>query len=44
MVNATYVAILQNKGTPPDPLTAAAGCRGWESIQAASNAIDALNT
>jgi len=44
VVNAAFVAILQNKGTPPDARTAAAARRGWESIQAASKAIDALNT
>ncbi|VXB82335.1 hypothetical protein [Arthrobacter sp. 8AJ] len=44
VVNATFVAILQNKGTPPDSGTAAAARRGWESVQAASKAIDSLNT
>ncbi|CCQ47216.1 putative uncharacterized protein [Pseudarthrobacter siccitolerans] len=44
VVNATLVAILQNKGTPVDPSTAAAARRGWESIQAASRAVDALHS
>ena len=44
VVNATIVAILENKGAPPDSVTAAAARRGWESIQAASRAIGALNT
>jgi hypothetical protein len=44
VVNATFVAILQNKGTQPDPRTAAAARRGWDSIQAASQALDLLNT
>ena len=44
VVNATLVAILQNKGTPVGPSTAAAARRGWESIQAASRAADALHS
>ncbi|MHC6231750.1 hypothetical protein ACX5I6_19635 [Arthrobacter sp. MMS24-T111] len=44
VVNATIVALLENKGAPPDSVTAAAARRGWESIQAASRAIGALNT
>jgi len=44
VVNATFVAILENKGTPPASGTAAAARRGWESIQAASKVIDSLNT
>ena len=43
VVNATLVAILQNKGTPLHPRTAAAARRGWESIQAASQAVGPLN-
>lgn len=43
VVNATLVAILQNKGTALDTGTVAAGRRGWESIQAASKAVAALH-
>jgi hypothetical protein len=43
VVNATLVAILQNKGTPLDPRTVAAARRGWESIQATSQAVGSLN-
>jgi hypothetical protein len=43
VVNATLVAILQNKGTILDGRTVAAGRRGWESIQAASKAVAALH-
>lgn len=43
VVNATLVAILQNKGTPLDPGTAAAARRGWENIQATSQAVSSLN-
>lgn len=44
VVNATLVAILQNKGTPVNPRTAAAARRGWESILAASRAVDSLHS
>lgn len=44
VVNATLVAILQNKGTFVDPQTAAAGRRGWESIQAAAKAVELLHS
>ena len=44
VVNATLVAILQNKGTPVDPPTAAAAQRGWESMRAASKAADSLHS
>lgn len=43
VVNATFVAILQNKGTTVDPRTAAAASRGWESIQAAAKAVASLH-
>ncbi|RAX45733.1 hypothetical protein DQ354_07535 [Arthrobacter sp. AQ5-06] len=42
VVNATLVAILQNKGAALDRRTAVAGRRGWESIQAAAKAVAAL--
>lgn len=42
VVNATLVAILQNKGTAVSPATAAAGRRGWVSIQAAAKAVTSL--
>lgn len=44
VVNATLVAILQNKGGVLDRRTAAAGRRGWDSIQAASKAVAALHS
>ena len=44
VVNATLAAILQNKGKSVDPRTAAAARRGWESIQAASRAVDSLHS
>ncbi|MGO4187388.1 hypothetical protein [Pseudarthrobacter sp. TAF60_1] len=43
VVNATLVAILRNKGDL-DARTAAAGQRGWASIQAASKAVAALHS
>lgn len=42
VVNATLVAILQNKGAPLSRATAAAGRRGWTSIQDAAAAVAAL--
>ncbi|ELT43547.1 hypothetical protein [Arthrobacter nitrophenolicus] len=42
IINATLVAVLQNKGMHMDPETAAAGRRGWESIQAAEEATSRL--
>ncbi|MBT2568831.1 hypothetical protein J7I84_20525 [Arthrobacter sp. ISL-85] len=44
VVNATLVAILQNKGTVLSPATAAAGQRGWASIQEAAVAVAALRS
>ncbi|MGX1162133.1 hypothetical protein FBY31_3812 [Arthrobacter sp. SLBN-100] len=44
VVNATLVAILQNKGTPVDPDAAAAARRGWASIKAASGAADLVHS
>jgi hypothetical protein len=43
VVNATLVAILQNKGAGPDPATAEAGPRGWWSIQQAAQAVKVLH-
>jgi hypothetical protein len=43
VVNATLVAILQNKGNGPDRVTAEAGLRGWRSIQQAAQAVKALH-
>jgi hypothetical protein len=43
VVNATLVAILQNKGSGPDPATAEAGLRGWRSIQKAAQAVKAIH-
>lgn len=43
IVNATLVAILQNKGVVLDRRTVAAGRRGWESIQVAAKAVVALH-
>lgn len=42
VVNATLVAILQNKGITVSPATAAAGRRGWVSIQEAATAVTTL--
>lgn len=39
VVNATLVAILENKGVVLDPATAAAGRRGWVSIREAAAAV-----
>jgi hypothetical protein len=44
IVNATLVAILQNQGTDLDRSTAAAGRRGWNSIQSAAKAVTALHS
>jgi hypothetical protein len=44
VVNATLVAILQNKGIAMSPATAAAGRRGWVSIQEAAVATAALRS
>ncbi|MGO4385390.1 hypothetical protein [Specibacter sp. RAF43] len=41
VINATLVAILQNKGVQLSPAASAAGLRGWRSIQAASLAVTA---
>jgi hypothetical protein len=42
VVNATLVAILQNKGAGPEVRTSVAALRGWRSIQAAARAMDTL--
>jgi hypothetical protein len=42
VVNATLVAILQNKGVELSPASAAAGRRGWESIREATAGVAAL--
>lgn len=42
VIDATLVAILANKGVDLGPGTAAAGRRGWNSIQAAARAVSAL--
>jgi hypothetical protein len=42
VVNATLVAVLQNKGVAIEPATAAAGRRGWDSIASAAKAVEAL--
>ncbi|MFE4541498.1 hypothetical protein [Arthrobacter sp. NPDC056727] len=42
VINATLVAILQNKGVELDRMTVAAGQRGWDSITTAAKAVDAL--
>lgn len=44
IVDATLVAILQNNGAGLDARTAAAGRRGWTSIQTAAKAMDALHS
>lgn len=44
VVDATLVAILQNNGAGLDAGTAAAGRRGWTSIQTAAKAMDALHS
>lgn len=43
IVDATLVAILQSKGADLDSRTADAGRQGWNSIQAATNAVAALH-
>ncbi|MGY2746616.1 hypothetical protein [Arthrobacter sp. UYCu723] len=43
IVDATLVAILQNKGVDLDSRTADAGRRGWMSIQVASKTVEALH-
>lgn len=42
VVNATLIAILQNRGVPPEAKAGAAGKQGWQSISAAAKAVDAL--
>ena len=42
VINATLVAVLQNKGVELEQQTSAAGLRGWQSIQAASRAVAEL--
>lgn len=42
VVNATLVAILQNKGVTLDRRMVTAGRRGWDSIAAAAKVVDAL--
>lgn len=42
VVNATLVAILQNKGVDLDRRTVAAGRRGWDSITTAAKAVESL--
>ncbi|GAA2134432.1 hypothetical protein GCM10009825_18050 [Arthrobacter humicola] len=44
IVDATLVAILQNNGAGLDARTAAAGRRGWTSIQIAAKAMHALHS
>ncbi|MGN7252467.1 hypothetical protein [Arthrobacter sp. SAFR-014] len=44
VVDATLVAIPQNKGAGLDSRTAAAGQRGWDSILAASKALAAFHS
>lgn len=44
VVNATLVAILQNKGVPLEATTAAAGMRGWQSFSTAAQAVDSLQS
>jgi hypothetical protein len=44
IVNATLVSIVQNKGVTLDPRAAAAGSRGWQSIQVAAGAVKALHS
>lgn len=44
IVDATLVAILQNKGVELDGRTVVAGRRGWESIQAATQAVASLRS
>lgn len=43
-MNATLVAILQNKGKVLSPATADAGPHGWASIQEAANAVAVLRS
>jgi hypothetical protein len=42
VVNATLVAILQNKGADLEPRIVAAGQRGWKNVQAAAQAMEKL--
>jgi hypothetical protein len=42
VVNATLVAILQDKGADVEPRTSAAALRGWTSMQATARAMDRL--
>jgi len=42
IVNATLVAILQNKGVALESKTVDASLRGWKSIQTAAEAVDTL--
>ncbi|MFF2244279.1 hypothetical protein ACFVTM_08890 [Arthrobacter sp. NPDC058130] len=44
IVDATLVAILQNNGAGLDERTAAAGRRGWASIQTAARAVEELHS
>jgi hypothetical protein len=44
VINATLVAILQNKGVALDDSTAAAGRRGLQSISTAAEAVEALHS
>lgn len=44
VVNATLVAILQNKGSALSPAIITAGRRGWTSIQDAAAAVAALRS
>jgi hypothetical protein len=43
VINASLVAILRNKGIALDEKTAAAGTRGWHSISAAAQSVQALH-
>lgn len=43
IINATLVAILQNKGVDLEPRVAAAGQRGWKNIQAAAQVMEKLH-
>lgn len=43
VVDATLVAILQNKGVELEPRVITAGQRGWKSIRTASRAVEALH-
>lgn len=44
VVNATLIAILQNEDVELDDKTAEGGRRGWQSFQAAAQAVDALQS